>query len=126
MTSIRESRFTRYLRDVFPYLYKTCPEGNHHWYKDRICGCRLNEFSLNWHGGYYDFETSQELVPYIALLKLQKDKVALERYKVLNTYETAFVVLTELAKIGELLVEECKEMVDNIQHTIRDVENNKS
>jgi len=42
-------------------LYKRCPGGNYHFFRDTHCFCRVNEYTSDWHGGIYLFETGEEL-----------------------------------------------------------------
>jgi hypothetical protein len=46
-----------------PGLFKKCPEGNYHWFWDRLCFCRFHEYCCVWHGGIYDMELKMEYQP---------------------------------------------------------------
>lgn len=47
-----------------PGLFKRCPDGNYHFFWDRLCFCRVGEHVGNeWHGGIYDFKTGEEYHP---------------------------------------------------------------
>lgn len=59
MSSGYSTKWERFLYKL-PFLYKQCPEGNYHKITDRLCFCRVNEFDGTWHGGIYDFKTSEE------------------------------------------------------------------
>ena len=57
------SGYTPWYRKIFhkiPGLFKKCPEGNYHWFWDRLCFCRLGEHCDDWHGGIYDFKFKRE------------------------------------------------------------------
>ena len=50
----------RKLLHNIPGLFKKCPEGNYHWFWDRLCFCRLGEHSSDHHGGLWDLKLKQE------------------------------------------------------------------
>jgi hypothetical protein len=45
---------------LLPFLYKKCPAGNYHFFTDKLCFCRVNEYSVNWNGGILDMTTGLE------------------------------------------------------------------
>lgn len=47
-----------------PFLFKKCPEGNYHWFWDRLCFCRLNQCCGDFHGGVWDMKLKKEYQPY--------------------------------------------------------------
>lgn len=56
----------RHILYKVPFLFKVCPDGNYHWWRDDYCWCRLNEHIVAskpedcWHGGIYEFATGEE------------------------------------------------------------------
>jgi len=61
MSSSYSPWFYRKVLYKIPGLFKKCPEGNYHWFWDRLCFCRENQFVGNeWHGGILDLKTGVE------------------------------------------------------------------
>jgi hypothetical protein len=60
MSSSYSPWFYRKILYKIPKLFKKCPGGNYHWFWHRLCFCRVNEHSGDWHGGIFDFKTGEE------------------------------------------------------------------
>ena len=65
MSSTYSPWYKRKILYKIPRLFKVCPGGNYHWFWDRLCFCRKNEYCGNeWHGGILDFKTGKEYHEY--------------------------------------------------------------
>jgi hypothetical protein len=56
MASMKSPFWRRWLRTLFPSLFKLCPQNNYHWFWDHFCYCGLNMHIGDWHGGIYSFK----------------------------------------------------------------------
>jgi hypothetical protein len=63
LASCYSTRWQRFCHKCFPFLYKKCPEGNYHSVFDRLCYCRLQQYSNEWNGGILDLKTGKEYIP---------------------------------------------------------------
>ena len=53
--------WVRLLLIFAPGLFKKCPAGFHHWFRDKYCYCRCGDITGDWDGGIYEFETGKEI-----------------------------------------------------------------
>ena len=59
MASSYSPRWKRLLYRI-PHLTVKCPQGNHHWFWDRLCFCGGCQHSGDWHGGIFDMKLKVE------------------------------------------------------------------
>ena len=54
MASSQTSPTKRLIMNLFPFLFRICPDGNKHWFHDDFCQCKhgenANDFFIYRHG----------------------------------------------------------------------------